>query len=290
MSLFSTSGYATQERLSGNRLKRAFVESRIARGITRRDRCLLYAGARKNLGAVNQFARVAWGKAFFSELEAFFELDDDNRHPDQPLFFVTLTDVSCTTSTDAGSIDINKFKRKLQSGLSGLSYVGMIEPGLYVNVAAGTKWPGKKAVSWHLHAVCWGVSRKEIRQRFRRLNRAGRYQSLMGSQLGAHQKQIPDAFLKKYPERSFLADKLRYLLKVPKNAYRIYKTERVAADGECVACFRQSKSELRHGDRITLFHLMKDLYLDELAVAGGEGTDVLRRIKKAVLRVGPSGF
>jgi hypothetical protein len=79
MSLFSTSGYASQERRSGNRLKRAFVESRKARSITQGDRCLLYAGARKNLGAVNQFARVAWAKAFFEQVEEFFELDDDQR-------------------------------------------------------------------------------------------------------------------------------------------------------------------------------------------------------------------
>jgi hypothetical protein len=53
--------------------------------------------------------------------------------------------------------------------------------------------------------------------------------------------------------------------------------------------FRQEKSDLRHGDRITLFHLMKNLHLDELAVGGGDGTGMLRRIKKAALRVGPSG-
>jgi hypothetical protein len=42
--------------------------------------------------------------------------------------------------------------------------------------------------------------------------------------------------------------------------------------------------ELRKGDRITLFHLMKDLYLDELAMAGGEGTDLMRKIKRAAVR------
>jgi len=34
--------------------------------------------------------------------------------------------------------------------------------------------------------------------------------------------------------------------------------------------------------------LMKNLYLDELAVGGGEGTDMLGRIKKAAVRLGPS--
>jgi hypothetical protein len=50
-------------------------------------------------------------------------------------------------------------------------------------------------------------------------------------------------------------------------------------------CFRQKKSELRKGDRITLFHLLKGRYLDELAAAGGDGTDIMRRIKRRAVLV-----
>jgi len=113
------------------------------------------------------------------------------------------------------------------------------------------------------------------------LNEEGKYLPIMHSQLGAHQKEIPDAYLRNKPHRSFLADKLRYVLKSPCKAYRVYKTEYVTEDGEVVPCFRQRKSELREGDRITLFHLMKNLYLDELAMAGGDGTDLMRKIKRA---------
>jgi hypothetical protein len=91
--------------------------------------------------------------------------------------------------------------------------------------------------------------------------------------------------LPKNRDRTFLADKLRYLLKSPKNAYRIYRTERVTSDGELVPCFRQRKSELRKGDRITLFHLMKGLHLPDLAAAGGEGTDIMRKIKRRAVLV-----
>jgi hypothetical protein len=206
-------------------------------------------------------------------------------YPDQPLFFVTLTDVSCTTDHDALWVDISKYKRKLQAGLRGLNYVGMVEPGLYVNVAPGTRWSNKKAVSWHLHAVCWGETRSEMKARFCRLNRDGWYLSILDSQRGADQKEIPDARLPDNRDRTFLADKLRYLLKSPQKAYRIYKTERVTSDGECVPCLRQRKSELRKGDRITLFHLLKGLHFPELAAAGGEGTDIMRRIKRAAVRV-----
>jgi hypothetical protein len=66
-------------------------------------------------------------------------------------------------------------------------FAGMIEPALYVNVAPGTKLSIKRAVSWHLHAICWGGNRSQMRERFRRLNQDGIYRSLLDSQLGAHQ-------------------------------------------------------------------------------------------------------
>jgi hypothetical protein len=118
----------------------------------------------------------------------FFGLDDKNTYPDQPLFFVTLTDVFCTTDHDAPWVDIYKFKRKLQAGLRGVHYVGVVEPGLYVNVCPGTRWSNKRAVSWHLHAICWGENRREIKKRFFRLNRDGWYLSILASQRGADQK------------------------------------------------------------------------------------------------------
>jgi hypothetical protein len=59
---------------------------------------------------------------------------------------------------------------KLRKGLRGLSYIGMIEPALYVNIAPGTRRSGKRAVSWHVHAICWGEDRKQMRNRFARLN------------------------------------------------------------------------------------------------------------------------
>ena len=109
--------------------------------------------------------------------------------------------------------------------------------------------------------------------------------SILHSQRGADQKEILDSRLPNNRDRTFLADKLRYLLKSPQKAYRFYRTERVTCDGELVPCFRQKKSELRKGDRITLFHLMKGLRFPELAAAGGEGTDIMRKIKRRAVRV-----
>jgi hypothetical protein len=285
MSLFSMSGFSYQEHLSNAELHLAFEKSRKKHTITSKDRKLTDPCSALDLCCVNHFARLRWSKAFCKEFGIFFDLDDQNTFPDRPLFFVTLTDVFCTTDHDASSINIRNFKRKLQAGLRGLSYVGMVEPGLYVNVAPGTRWSNKKAVSWHLHAVCWGENRREIKKRYCRLNRDGWYLSILNSQRGADQKEILDSRLPNNRDRTFLADKLRYLLKSPQKAYRIYKTKRITCDGELVPCLRQRKSNLRKGDWITLFHLLKGLHFPELAAAGGEGTDIMRRIKRRAVLV-----
>jgi hypothetical protein len=112
------------------------------------------------------------------------------------------------------------------------------------------------------------------------LNRDGWYVSILNSQRGADQKEIVDGRLAKSRDRTFLADKLWYLLKSPKKAYRIYRTERMTPDGELVPCFRQRKSQLRKGDRITLFHLMKNLHFSESAAAGGDGIDIMQADQK----------
>jgi hypothetical protein len=288
VSLFQHTGISRQEHRSESGLNIAFQESRKRRTITHRDRDLLECNVRRDLCSMNRFARPLWAKAVCQEFQDFFGLDHRNHFPGQPLFFVTLTHDACCTPHDVNFVDIESFKRRLRKGLVGLSYIGMVEPALYVNVAPGTRWTSKKAVSWHLHAISWGENRRQMKKRFRQLNEHGMYLSIMDGQLGAHQKQIPNAYLDD-GKRTFLADKLRYMLKSPQKAYRIYKTDRVTSGGEVVACFRQRKSELRKGDRITLFHLMKTLYLDELAVGGGDGAGMLRRIKKAAARVGRSG-
>jgi hypothetical protein len=59
--------------------------------------------------------------------------------------------------------------------------------------------------------------------------------------------------------------------------------ELVNADGEVQAKYFQRKAKLRKGERINLFHAMKHLTLDQLAVAGGEGCKLLANAKRIAL-------
>ena len=273
MWFFRQTGFRKQELQTGSKLRSAIEEARIPPWEKGR---LKEFGAleRRYLSAVSTSGRIKWGQVLCHEFSEFFDLGPANPQPDQPMFLVTLCDRRCCTSHQEREIDVPGFIRLLRRGLCGLSYLGLVEPAYYVNVCPGTHATGKRMVSWHLHVICWGISRSEIKERIQRLNDTAVYLPIADGLPAAHQKRIP---------RGQLADKFRYLLKAPRKAYRLYKVERVSPDGEIVWRFKQRTSELRPGERLTLLRLMKDMYLDKLAVAGGHGADILRRAKRRAL-------
>jgi hypothetical protein len=229
----------------------------------------------RRLNAVSPRARVKWGKMICEEISQHFHLGPDHPEPDQRVFLVTLCDRRCCTSHQANNIDISRFKKMLRQGLGGLSYLGMMEPAYYVNVCEATHVHGKRLVCWHVHLLAWGESRKDIKKRINRLNDRGILLPIADGLAAAHQKCI---------FKGKLASKIAYILKAPRKAYRLYKWQQVTPAGEIILRFRQKKDDLRPGDRLTLFRLLQDLHLDQLALAGGAGADILRRVKRQVLR------
>jgi hypothetical protein len=271
MWLFDQTGLHTQELITGSKLRYA-IEA--ARGLSLRERRLhlqLVNSSPAGLSAVNPKARIQWGKLISQELSDHFHLGRYNPEPDRPMFLITLCDRRCCTSHEDKDIDVPKLISILRRGLRGLSYLGMLEPAYYVNVSKGTYLDGKRMVSWHLHLIAWGESHKKLRKRIDRLNDQRILLPIADGLPAAHQKRI---------SKEKLASKIGYVLKAPKKAYRLYKWEIVSPDGEIIPKFKQWKDDLRPGERLTLLRLMQDMYLDQLAVAGGEGTDFLRRVKR----------
>jgi hypothetical protein len=72
-----------------------------------------------------------------------------------------------------------------------------------------------------------------------------------------------------YRVTKYVADQRGYLLR--------------DADGKERPFYLQGKSQLRPGQRVTLFHLLKSFYLDKLSVAGGEGAPLLADAKRIAL-------
>jgi hypothetical protein len=273
MSLFDETGLQRQELTTGSKLRRAI---KVARNMTPRQRRyflhLLKLDSRV-LSSVTSKGRIRWGRIVCEELSDHFQLGPDKPEPDQRIFLVTLCDRRCCTPHDARDIDVRRFIRILRRGLRGLSYLGMLEPAYYVNVCEGLRIYGKRLVSWHLHLLVWGASREEMKDRIERLNRDVLLPIAKGLD-GAHQKCI---------SKGKLASKIAYMLKAPQKGYRLFKIEVVTADGEIIPKFIQRKQDLRPGEHVTLFRLMKDKYLDRLALAGGEGASILRQLKRQVL-------
>ena len=144
--------------------------------------------------------------------------------------------------------------------------------------AEGARIYGRRMVSWHAHLLAWGETKSAIRTRIETLNKDGILLPIADGLVAAHQKRIA---------KGKLADKIAYVLKGPRKAYRLYKWEQVTPDGEIILRFKQKKDDLRPGERLSLFRLLQELYLDQLALAGGEGAEILRRLKRRVLAAIP---
>ena len=276
MCLFDRTGLKKQELITGSKVGSA-IEA--ARGLSLRERRYLLQAVnshRDYLSAVSPKGRIKWGRMVCQELSDHFGLGPDKPEPDQRIFLVTLCDRRCCTSHHDRNVDIPRCIRMLRRGLRGLSYVGMLEPAYYVNVSKGTHvHGGNRMVSWHLHLIAWGEPRKKLKKRIDRLNEHKILLPIADGLPAAHQKRI---------SKDKLASKIAYVLKAPKKAYRLYKWNMVSPDGEVIPKFKQWKDNLRPGERLTLLRLMHDMYLDHLAVAGGAGADILRRVKRRALQ------
>jgi hypothetical protein len=101
-----------------------------------------------------------------------------------------------------------------------------------------------------------------------------RFTPIMPGLCAVHKKIIP-------PDQ--FGYKLWYILKSPYKEYSVgQRRERDEQTGK--AKFKQNARKIRPGNRVKLFHLMRGMYLDQLAMGGGEGRELLRQIKYEALR------
>jgi hypothetical protein len=223
------------------------------------------------LPAVNSKARIKWGRIFIQQIFEFFGIADDGHGPDEPIFLVTIADKSHLTTNQPQQINLNSIKRKLASGLMGLSYIGMIEPGHYNVIYDDFGNKQKCVVSWHGQFLVWGITGKELKRHLTRIK--SRVKPIMPNLSAVHLKIIePEQF----------GYKLWYIIKSPCKEYSIGRRRlRDGKTGE--AKFKQNSRQLRPGNRVKLFYLMRDMYLDNLAMAGGAGCKLLQTIKYEAL-------
>jgi hypothetical protein len=280
--LFEKTGIEFYERQNGYRLNHALLVARNRHTVSRSDKLLIEYRERSSLLAVNRHSRVIWGNAVCEQLENFFCLPDTIDH-NQTVYWVTLVDINCAVSVGATNVDVELIKQRLRSGLFGRDYLGTVEPAFYVDMQHG-RFSEPRCMFWHLHALVWGISDDAIGRLFRDLEASGRYIAIAEGFKGVHAEKIKQDQLPKV---------VSYMLKSPSWAYRLSRLEKKGPDGEvqtdidgqALTSYMQGKSDLRPGERITLFHAMKNYYLDKLAVAGGEGVGLLARAKRRALAI-----
>ena len=219
------------------------------------------------LPAVSTHARIKWGCVFIRQIYKFFNLADDQHGPNAPVFHVTVADKSGLTTDQLQTINLRCIKRKLASALKGLSYIGMVEPGYFNNAYSEPGDKVKNVVSWHGHFLVWGVTKKQLAEHLE----------------GIKPRFIPICLRsrpvnKKIIKPEWFGHVLWYLIKSPCKEYSIGKrSEPEAKTG--AARYKQNLRKIRPGHRVKLFHLMRGMYLDKLAMAGGEGRKLLQKMK-----------
>jgi hypothetical protein len=223
------------------------------------------------LNAVNTKARIKWGTLLIQELFEFFNIPKNESDPETPVFFVTLADKSMITTAQPQQINIEQFRRKLGARMRGLNYIGMIEPGYYYNTFDATGQKTSPLVSWHGHFVVWGVSRRRLSRIIKRLN--SKLEAIMPDFDAAHWKQV---------EKGKFGEKICYLAKSPRKEYSVGRYGKCKENGD--PHYKHNSREIRPGTRVKLFHLLRHMYLDQLAMAGGEGVHIVKRVKCAALQ------
>jgi len=141
---------------------------------------------------------------------------------------------------------------------------------------------GRQTISWHPHVLLWGVSAEQTAQLIRKLRKSGKYQAVVEELKPVHAEQVAN---------SELPELVAYLLKPPTHAYRVQRYPWFGRDGEVRLrpdgtprfYVQQQRSELRNGERLRVFHAMKHLGLDDLLVAGGEGSALHTRALRTAI-------
>jgi hypothetical protein len=283
MTFFEETGIERWQFETEAKLKLAFRETRKRKSVTRRVTDLLKQNPRVWHLAVNRHARMRFSRAICEQMASRFCDGSNGCDHSEEMYLVTLADRNCVRSSLARleENDLSGIKDKLRYGLRGFSYFGMVEPAFYVNHGAEPRYGKGRCISWHLHAIVWGVSLKELRRHLKNMRLAGRYVAVVDGQRPTHSKRI---------KQGTLPQNVAYILKSPSLGYRVSCSDREDSHGRTVfdqhgevsRSFLQTKAVLRHAERIELFNVMKHLDLEALSMAGGEGRPLLDRVKRQI--------
>ena len=243
--------------------------------LTRDERLRLDTSAAHFHYAVNAASRISYARIFRRHLMAMVgELGTS-----EPVAFVTLIDGRFTLGLDvAADVDLRRLQAWVRAELPGCSFVGMTEAALYTNVGV-VRAGMKRAVSWHVHLIVWGVGEERLAALIASLNT--RRRTLVPGVTAGHYRILRDEEIE---------GQAIYMLKPPISDHRIYERRKWVSDRETgelhnegTGRFKQRKGPLKPGHLARMNQVMADKLLDHLAFAAGDGKAVLDAINAEAL-------
>jgi hypothetical protein len=276
MSLYSESGYESLERRTHAALQYALERARNRHMVMdRRGRikCCDY-----ELAAVELTGRLKWTRALCGQIEQSLNLEDARRGHLSFFWFSFADKRFAFRRSSPRSFRRLEAAKWYRRGLRGIDYIVILEPSIYASCSRkrprAFSFEFEPLISWHIHGLAWGDDRQELRNRFDAIEAQSLYEPLIPNLKGCWAKYLS-------PNR--LGEKIGYMCKTPRVVNRVYcknPDELDEADWE----FVQKEMQARPGEHIHYFKLLAGFTLDQLAFGGGEGSQILQRVKAPFIK------
>jgi hypothetical protein len=210
------------------------------------------------LNAHNPYARERFFRAVAGNLARHLGAEAPKFELSEPVYFVTLIDRRHIVnpdpeySEDWADYDLWKIRAAYVDPLFGLNHIGMLDVALYVSTQ---RTHGvDRFLHFHVHALVWGITERKLRKHRGRL-----WERWPLFPYASAVKCTPIN-----PED--LLQMVWYTTKAPRSQYQVWKR----ATGR----LKQAKRDLNGVNAVRVYAAMKDVTLDKLTLAGGEGNQV----------------
>ncbi len=221
--------------------------------------------SRGDFNLVNPYSRKIVRREL---LMAAADLEDALFKPGTVVMLATFADRKWACCDRAIAFDIHAAKQKIRNAMTGINYLGVFEAALY----PGRQWKtdGKigSLVSFHCHAIVWSSSKSKLQRHKAKIS--ARFEAVDESEA------VTFPVLNHLKTMKELMRVLRYTTKMPFRGYR-----KMIENGRT----KQERAELEAIHHYRLFQYLREHKVFDFWFAGGEGTAILRNVRRSSLKV-----
>lgn len=223
-----------------------------------------------SLLAVNKRSRIAYSVKTANQVARYLAGKEIGN-----AYFLTLApDRYAVSLEEAEAFDTRAIRRWAKELLDNFHYVACIEAGFHSkHESRRGKW-----VSWHVHAIVWCCSRREIGELVSDLN--SRSEAFLRNARTAHVRHLNSA--------KAIKARVYYMLKAPKSDHRSFSRVEEEVDPETgevrkrpTGKYTAKKREIRPKDMLRMVKVLSGRRLTELVFSGGDGRRIQKRAEKA---------